>query len=606
MKSLLAAILAMLLLAGCSAASVEGTEEIATTAATRSPLETAPGIYDPRNDLEQSTGGAVRAFQMGENCTGMRLLGGDILLFYEDGEQTRLALYTGENLTLKAEAVLDCCVDPGALSVRANATGVAYCCPEEKQLIQLDSQLREVTRIDLPEDLEGEPVLSSDMNFLYYCAGQEIRVLDLRAGYSRLLKSHQVQSQALLGCGMSDSVLICEVVDSDGDQYVGFFSTETGETLEKTTRLYSFDSAGDFYLLQRSEGSICEIIFGRETDTPAALTIGSGTQRVIPIPESKTALTCGEKNGDLRLDAYDLTSGRKAASVSLPGQQKLLSAMGDGETVWLLTQQLLCCWDMTLSAVDETGVYTGEYHTSQTPDTQALQDCRIDARLLGDDYGVDVLVWTDAVAVSGEYALEEEYQPLAIKNGLRALEEALRQYPQGFIPELGSVTSGGKLHICLVRSISGGFTGAQVWENGDAYLLLAIGEETQSAFHRELSHVLDTYVFGRSREYDDWESVNPGEFAYDHSFELYADREDTRWLTEEDRAFINSFAMTFPNEDRATVFEYAMGFGNEAYFQTEVMQLKLRKVCDAIRESFGWEDAEEIYPWEQYLIPAEE
>ena len=118
--------------------------------------------------------------------------------------------------------------------------------------------------------------------------------------------------------------------------------------------------------------------------------------------------------------------------------------------------------------------------------------------------------------------------------------------------------------------------------------------------------MLDTYIFGRSREYDDWESVNPAGFAYDLSYDLYAQRAESPWLGEGERAFINSLSMTYPNEDRATVFEYAMGSGNEAYFATEIMQIKLQKICDAIREAFAWEDVEETFLWEQYLIPAEE
>ena len=49
-----------------------------------------------------------------------------------------------------------------------------------------------------------------------------------------------------------------------------------------------------------------------------------------------------------------------------------------------------------------------------------------------------------------------------------------------------------------------------------------------------------------------------------------------------------------------------MGSGNETYFATETMQIKLQKICDAIREAFEWEDVEETFLWEQYLIPAEE
>ena len=606
MKRLFAAILALLLLTGCAQAEPEETTGQTESRETTAPVETLPGIYDSGDALEQLTDGAVRAFALEENCIGIRMLGSDVLAFYAREDQTCLVLYGGKDLYEKARIQLPCVLDPASSMVQVNETGVAYCCLKENLVIQLDSQLRQVSRIDLPEDMEGEPVLSPDLNFLYYCAPRQIRALDLRGLYSRLLKDHDMPQQKLLQCSMGGDVLLWDVSDAEGDSYICFVSAETGETLGRTSALYSFDSSKDLYVLQRSEGSICEIIFGAGEGEPSSLFIGSGTQRVRAVPESCIALTVNEKEEGIRLDAYDLTSGTKAASVMLEGQHQLVSVLGDGADLWVLTEQKLLLWDMSASPVEENGVYIGKYHTSQSPDTEALKVCQTDAQILGDTYGVDIRVWKDALANSGEYILEEEYQPQAVKNGMRALEDALRRYPEGFLAELGGNTVSGKIHISLVRSISGDFTGTQFWENGDAYIVIAIGSETESAFHRELSHVLDTYIFGRSREYDDWESVNPAGFAYDLSYDLYVQRAESPWLGEGEWAFINSLSMTYPNEDRATVFEYAMGSGNETYFATETMQIKLQKICDAIREAFAWEDATEVLPWEQYLIPAEE
>lgn len=606
MKRLFATVLALLLLTGCASEAPENTAAQTTALETTTPVEIEPGIYDSADALEQATEGAVRAFALEDNCIGIKKLGSDILAFYAQEDQTCLVLYGGQTLYEKARIQLPCVLDPASAMVQTNETGVAYCCMEEKQVIQLDSQLRQVSRINLPEDMEGEPVLSPDLNFLYYCAPQQIRVLDLRGLYSRLLKGHDMPSQNLLQCAMGGDVLLWDAGDAEGDCYTYFVSAQTGETLGRTTALYSFESSQELYLLQRSEGSICEIIFGGAAGEPTALLVGGGTQRVHAVPESALALTVNEKEEGIRLDAYDLTSGMKAASVMLEGQHQLISVLADGTNLWMLTEQKLLLWDTTASPVEENGIYTGKYHTSQSPDTEALKVCQTDAQILGDEYGVQIRVWKDALANSGEYLLEEEYQPQAVKNGLRALEDALRRYPAGFLTELGGNTVSGKLHICLVRSISGGFSGVQFWENGDAYIVIAIGSETESTFHRELSHVLDTYIFGRSREYDDWNAVNPAGFAYDLSYDLYAQRTESPWLTEGERAFINSFSMTYPNEDRATVFAYAMGSGNEAYFVTDTMQTKLQKICDAIREAFSWEDAEETFLWEQYLITIEE
>ena len=59
--------------------------------------------------------------------------------------------------------------------------------------------------------------------------------------------------------------------------------------------------------------------------------------------------------------------------------------------------------------------------------------------------------------------------------------------------------------------------------------------------------------------------------------------------------------MSFPKEDRARIMEYAMLPGNEELFRPQLMQAKLKALCDGIREAYGLEKAEETFLWEQYL-----
>jgi hypothetical protein len=44
-----------------------------------------------------------------------------------------------------------------------------------------------------------------------------------------------------------------------------------------------------------------------------------------------------------------------------------------------------------------------------------------------------------------------------------------------------------------------------------------------------------------------------------------------------------------------------MTAGNQSAFTSETMQAKLKRMCQGIRESYGYERDGNTYPWEQYL-----
>ena len=60
--------------------------------------------------------------------------------------------------------------------------------------------------------------------------------------------------------------------------------------------------------------------------------------------------------------------------------------------------------------------------------------------------------------------------------------------------------------------------------------------------------------------------------------------------------------MSYPTEDRARILEYAANPGNEALFVPPVMQQKLRRICQGIREAFSLTDDPDTFLWEQYLL----
>ena len=93
--------------------------------------------------------------------------------------------------------------------------------------------------------------------------------------------------------------------------------------------------------------------------------------------------------------------------------------------------------------------------------------------------------------------------------------------------------------------------------------------------------------------------TNGKRFEYTYGYSTITDAD--KYLSGEDRAFVDTYSMSFPKEDRARILENAMLSGNEALFSPPIMQAKLTKLCEGIRQAFGLRKSKETFPWEQYL-----
>ena len=183
----------------------------------------------------------------------------------------------------------------------------------------------------------------------------------------------------------------------------------------------------------------------------------------------------------------------------------------------------------------------------------------------------------------------------------------MKQFPDGFFAQLAESAEEGKVHICLVKDIVGseqGDTldhagGVQFWDGAEAYIALVMGESLEQRFYHELSHVMDARILSHSVLYDDWEELNPEGFTYSYRYEEPETADDLYF--HEEKVFVDTYSMTFPKEDRARIMEYAMLDGQQELFDSEYLQRKLQRMCQAIREAFGLTDSSEPLVWEQYL-----
>ena len=234
-----------------------------------------------------------------------------------------------------------------------------------------------------------------------------------------------------------------------------------------------------------------------------------------------------------------------------------------------------------------------------------LRACIVYAQELGETYGLDIFVGNTAVERQPpDYRLEVEYRPTVIHKQLETLEAVLSKFPEGFFDRQQR-----KVTVCIVRSIqsngeSGGLAevkGLQFWAKYDPYIALTAGDSLEAAFYHELFHVMDGKILSNTRSYYRWQNLNPDGFWYFGNYTSYRDADVSRYLQEEDRAFIDAYSMCYPKEDRAVIMEYACREGNEQYFQSEIMQNKLRTLCEGIRKAFGLEKYQGELIWEQYL-----
>ena len=601
MKRLILIFLLALCLTACRAQPELPADTQPATAPAPAATEPA-GLYDPDSAEEAATDGAVRSYPLGrEDSTGIFPMGEDLILF--SGEDTAtLTKLSGENLYISAELRLDHPLSPEDPSVTVSTKGITLYDPNTRALMFLDTDLTDVSRTVLPEDIQGSPALSADRKHLYYCTADTLMVLDLETGLHKLLKEMFFPIQSVSGLHCNDTVVECDIVRNDGASLTYFFSADTGETLWEADEPLTLTTWGDRYFAARADGTFTELLTGTADVGPFALDFDPHA-RVLPLTGASWVLLMPE-DGSIHL--FDTESGKRIAHLEEPLDPR--SACAAEDAVWLLSADTLYRWEPIPSG-DET-IYTGPRTTAENPDTEGLLRCRQMAEDISRAHQVDIRIWTDALeAESDAYTLTAEHRVSVLEESLQALDLALSRYPQGFLKEAAQGTGSGTARIHLVRDIAptadaapGDPAGIHLRTREEDFLVcLEAGADLEQELHRNLFRLLESRVISTCSAYDSWDTLNPQGFAYDYDGWRNTLREDTALTQGEDRAFVDIPSMSFPTEDRARIMACAMAEGNEALFAAPILQAKLRTLCEGIRTAFGLEDSGEPLPWEQYL-----
>lgn len=593
-------LLAVLLLCGCGAQNPESTAPTPMPAAVQA---TEVTLHEEPFLERMARESALQRFRLKEEILGFLPLGDD-LLFFSGSNATTLTLVDPEENRILARHDTDFVLTPQNATVRRLREGLSYFNSAARETVVLNASLEEIRKIPAPDDLTGMPLLSADGNALYYCTPASIRVLDLTTGISRILKEASYPVQGISGLLLGDTVVQISITEADGTWKTLFLSTENGRLLGSPEGNILPQTSDTHYFLYEHSNILCGSADGPAmVFEPEHADIGCWY-----LPGSNRVFSCGMTDGSTVLEAYELTTGLRIASLTVPG---FLFPEQTGETsdggIWFLTDdesgQLLLCWDPAASAVREEALYTHPHYTREDPDYEGLAACALYAQEIGSRYGIDILVYKDAAATEPwDYRLEYEYRANVLRRELEALEGHLSRFPEGFLQTLRNTFTA--LKICLVRNAEatpesggpGAVNGIQFLEGFDAYIVLATEYDTQYALYHELCHLMETVVLTESTAYDRWDRLNPEGFTYPGT-----DSDRREYLQPGRQYFVDAYSMTAPKEDRARLFEFAMTAGHEALFRSPNLQHKLRQLSAGIQEGFGLTNHTDPLPWEQYL-----
>lgn len=580
MKRILPLLTILLLLCGCGNAKPEPVE---TTTATTEPVIVK--LYMPQSAAEQQTSGAVRAYAP-EKVQWITPVCGNVLLATGD-TNTLLTLVTGTDGEVVATRELPILLGTNSIW-QGTTSGFAYYDSTSKTVVFLNLQLEEAMRLQLPEDISGEPAIAQDCSQVFYCQGQTVYALDVNRKIARPVRTNTCEKQTLAGCYFNGAIIGCKLTDKAGKTETLYLSGENGELLHKDNGIRKVYTGKNSYFALRNEGILEQYIYGTTDTAPNRFAISDMAWGALELG----GIVGQNKTDDaVNLSFYNL---KKTATVSLPRECSIQMVAADDSTegIWLLTEKgQLLHWSVTASTVTDETDYMDTIYTEENPDVEGLKICQKRVDALNKELGVAIRIWEKALTSNETFRLTTEYQPEAIDRALTELETVLRKFPKNFLYK--SVAR--QIRICIVRDIDGAVTSAYHWYDGDPFIILSAGVDMEKAFLDAFAYIVDIHILGNSPHLDTWESLNPAGFAYGPEVTVMA------YLEGETRAFADRKGMQSLIDDRAQVFYQAMQEDNAEVFASDTMQAKLKLLCLGIRDAWRLEKSKDTFLWEQYL-----
>jgi len=586
-KTIILMCLLALILCGCTAAPVEQTRpQVQET----EPATEVITLYSGICELEKATDGALRAYDLTDHPAANLIgVGEQLLLVSKEGTFT---LLQGQDGQVVASAATDLSESWGNEDIFTGSQSIGYYAADTQETVILDHALQEAYRYALPEEMQGKPVIQLDKGEIFYCTTGQIRAINIQTGVSRMVRSHAVMSQELLGSYFDDTVLGCRIVDQLGQEHIIYLDAVTGEEIAADYENSKLYTCGESYYAVTRDAEGTFVLIGSNKQERLMLNVAD---ELTPVLQAKGAIHSAATEAGLQLVLYDLSSGTRRSEVTLTGLTEGKVAATEDGYIWILSGETLYRWDTEKTLTGDGTVYTGKRFTADDPDTEGLTLCADRAVQMEESYGLTLKLWESAAKAGQDYGAVAEYRVPETEEVLNCIESVLQVLPSDFMTITGDV------RVYIVKELENGADRALYWANGACHLFVT-AENTLDAFLWGLGNAVDTRVLGNSFDYDKWDELNPWWFEYTHDYEKNLERSDPEQLLEgSGRYFTDLVAMSFPTEDRSRLFANALMAENAEMFEPSAMQKKLRTVCIAVREAYGWEDSTEVYPWEQYL-----
>lgn len=600
MKKLI--VLLCLLLCGCARQTAPVSPEAVPEATAVSAMA---GLYDPDHPMEKNHPGLVRVYPLPPGkIQGIQAFGKDILVLSGYGN-TKMTLFTGEDLRKTAAVTLDFPLPQEDPSLQIHKSSLSFFDPVRQETVVLDHRLQEVRRIAVPEGLSGSPILSEDNRILYYCTPWAVMAWNLDTGIRRTVRELSYEHQELTALHLDDQILECTIQDQAATTKL-LLSAGQGTEIHSLPEKAALHTGDSRYFAALPAGHQTLLFFGNTEESPSLLLPEQHWQQQFYLPEDYAVITVASSETGNVLHYYELNTGILRASLPLENLHAPKSIVNTrNHAIYILAhdpdanRDILCRWDV-LGQKPDPGNLTS-YKAAYPSTGEELEQCREYANAIAEKYGISIRIWEDAVALQPwDYRFEPEMLAPVLQQELTLLDKRLAQYPKAVLDQTKAHFQG--LNLCLVRGITGTgesgslstATGIQFFDKNSAYVVITTGRYSEQALYHELYHVMQTHILTESTALDRWETLNPSEFSYGTQSDIY--------LQGQTRAFVDRYSMVALKEDQARILENAMLQGKKDLFRAEYMQRKLSAMCTAIREAYDLQKHPENLPWEQYLV----
>lgn len=664
MKRIIALLLLVCLLCGCTQLSAQDTLPSESTAETAAP-ETAATAgtsatqapSQPPAVLEEVELEAVNIHGF-RQCTETPLVAvldhrtaAFLTTEYPDKDYTRkctrvqvMDLHTD---TLRCETLLE---GTYSLLPRCDARGyIALVAPETKDVTVLDSQLREVLTFRA-RDAEG--VLSADLGQYYFIWGNWLYCQDTATGeYSPVPMESDLAFNEVLAFDPEENILLASA-------YSGVFSSElcvcavdldTREFVLLYQDVTGGDLTGDGVLLEYryTEALYSDLYYGSWTDSRLQVLPGflvndldyagwhiRGSDYVCRVTYDAAQkvdivdfqlFRLGEAISVCSLQE-ELDGAKITQIYALPdGNLLALEATRRGFRTYLICPELLEFQEIKTEVTQGAALVDPELAGEFSLEDQwelppELEQVRRKADALQVEYGITILIsgqCTQAAAGSGmpitttdQAGLRDEAR--SIENALEDLQSVLELYPADFFRQFQNDAGEQGLLVLLVEEISDELDVIGVaYELGQWYPIAVdiTSGEVKKTYCHEIWHATENRIGDLSESALDlsaWADCNPAGFKYTGNM-TPSYIEDTQYTyfmgnAGEDVYFVDPYAKINGKEDRARLMEYVMCTELHAskILEHPAMLQKLQILCDAIRQTFDTSQWEDVH-WERFF-----